>query len=572
MTKHCDDPICTNTYDEDGNVINGNGGLATGGDSCVSQPSSGAGVGADSCPDNNADKTCKPWQLTRTRDNCIIDEYTNEALAIGGADVNVFKLLGVHEQGRLIDLTEDGNAISSGDQPGYPKEEAFTTFVTEWRSAQKGQGVLDSAYIGYDFGEIKLENGRVRYSVETAIKHNISTIKIKQGNNSKNRITKARVERSSDNKKWIGAAVIVLPDDDCWNQIHFRNTAPMRYWRIRPLEFNGGPTDYWAVQALEMFDYDLTSIEDIQDKIWNENRDRDYASESVLIKASYDLTDVQTDLTRFGIELPTQALAFTASFNGVVAALGRPVVVGDIFEVPSEIQYDPELNPIKKYMEVTDVAWDTAGYTPGWLPTLQRISTQPMLATQETADIFGGLEGYEDDTGFFENFEGTFGMDDGQHPIIQDYHDIDDTIEQTACDEDHLPERGRDPADITQFSAEQCAVAAEQGVKDAEGRPTLGKLGLKPRQLYVEDALPPNGLPFTEDDSFPGTPSDGDYHRLTYTGISDDIPARLFRWSGAKQRWIFLEKDKRAQFRKTKPILQEFLCSSDRTPSDEIAS
>jgi len=554
---NCDnDSICSAEYDDEGNLIGTTPEEDTG--SCTS----------DGCPTSNHGATCKPWELSKNRDNCFIDDVVEENLQIGGADINVFKLLGVHEQGRLVDLTENGSAISSGDQTGFPKEQAFTTYTTEWRSAQKGSGVTVSAYIGYDFGEIRLDNGRARYGVDTSIKHNVASIKIKQGANAVNRATKIRLERSADKIKWYGAALLTLPDDDCWNTIRFNNTVPMRYWRLRPVEFNGGASDPWAVQALEMFDYDLTTIDDIQDKIWHENRDRDYADQSVEIKASYDLLDVQSDMARFGIELPSQTFYLTVSFNAVVKVLGRPLVIGDIIEMPSEQQYTPTLEPIKKYMEVTDIAWATDGYTPGWQPLLQRVIVAPMLATEETADIFGGLEGYDDGTGYLQNFDQTHGMDDGLHPIFQDYSDISQTVEQTASDQNDLPERGVDPADVTQFSEAQLEAAEAQQRGAAQG---LRNIGLNPKQLYVQDGLPPNGLPYTEGDVMPASPSDGDWHRLTYTGYDASIPARLFRYSVAKGRWVFMESDKRSASDMTKPVLQEFLGSSTRTPSDDIA-
>lgn len=554
---------CEAQYDENGNLVPGTGTDNGSGDSsCVTNPNGTV------CPATSAGAECKPWQLSKSNDNCFIDSVIEENLLIGGADMNVFKLLGVHEQGRLVDLTENGAAISGGDSAGFPKAQAFTTFVTQWRSAQKGTGVTSSAYIGYDFGEIKLNNGRNRYSVETAVKHNIASIKIKQGNNAQNRATKVRIERSSDMVKWYGAAVVTLPDDNCWNTILFNNSVPMRYWRLRPIEFNGGAGDVWAVQALEFFDYDLTAIDNIEDKIWNENRDRDYADQSIAIKASYDLLDVQSDMARFGIELPSQTYYLTVSFNSVVQRLGRPLVIGDIIEMPSEQQYTPTLQPIKKYMEVVDVGWSPDGYTPGWQPLLQRVIVSPMLATQETADIFGGLEGYKDGTGFFENFAQTHGMDDGKHPVFQDYSDISQTIEETATDPQHTPERGRDPADITQFSEEQLQAAEEQQPGAANG---LQNIGLNPRQLYVEDGLPPNGLPYTEGDEFPPSPANGDFHRLTYIGIDSSIPARLFRYSVAKHRWVFMESDKRSTLKETKPILQEFLGSVGKIPSEDIA-
>ena len=38
-------------------------------------------------------------------DTVMANQYVVETLEISGAPINVFKLLGVHEQGKLIDLT-----------------------------------------------------------------------------------------------------------------------------------------------------------------------------------------------------------------------------------------------------------------------------------------------------------------------------------------------------------------------------------------------------------------------------------------------------------------------------------
>ena len=85
--------------------------------------------------------------------------------------------------------------------------------------------------------------------------------------------------------------------------------------------------------------------------------------------------------------------------------------------------------------------------------------------------------------------------------------------------------------------------------------------------------MPPNGLPFTEGDALPpvNTASDGDYHRLTYETIDETIPARLYRYSSAKDRWIFMESDKRAKYKETRPRLQEFVQSDDATDAGKIA-
>lgn len=509
-----------------------------------------------SCPPTDDNLNCRPWQLTLSRDQCYIDSLVNEALAIAGADLHVFKLLGVHEQGLLQDLTGDGNPISGGDSPTYSVSNAFNATATEWHSLQKGSDILASAYLGYDFGIIKLDNGRARYGIDTSIRHHITTIKIKQSADATKRVTKARIERSEDGQQWYGVAIIDLPDNGNLNTISFKHSTHMRYWRIRPVTFNGGVNDYWGIIALQLIDFDSTSLNNIQDKIFLENRDRDYMGESINLKGYYDLIDVQSELTRFGIELPSQTYSMQINFNSCVALLGRPIVIGDIIELPSETQYTSTLQPIKKFLEVTDVTWSVTGYTPGWVPTLLRVTTQPVLATQETQDIFGDLAPKVDSSGLFN-------IDDGNHPMYQDHSAISQEIQQQAIT--NVPEHGIDgKGAVHQFTPEELQTA------DANGYPMVRKLGLNNKALYVEDAMPPNGLPYTEADIFPTSPTNGDYHRLTYTGLAHDIPPRLYRFSSVKNRWIYLETDKRQVYNREYPILREFVASPNAVPADQI--
>ena len=502
------------------------------------------------------DTSCTPFQLSNNEEACFIQAVVEESLNIGGAIVHVFKLLGVHEQGLLLDLVGNGNSISGGDLPGFPSLNAFTSFASEWRSLQRGSAVTTSAYIGYDFGELKLDNNRVQYGVDAGIVHNIASLKIKQGPNPTNRVTRARVERSNDKNSWYGVSVISLPDNDSLNVVSFKHSVPSKFWRLRPIDFNGGTTDGWVVTAIQLFDYDETSIDDVQDFIFQENRDRDYASESITLKATYDLIDTQTELSRFGIELPSQMFYLQMSFNACVRKLGRPIIIGDIVELPSETQYNMKMEPIKKYLEITDVGWSTEGYTPGWQPTLVKVVAQPAFASQETQDIFGDLSSYRDNVDLNS-------MDDGNHPFFQDLSAISQSIEVESVVA--VPERGTETENaIQKFSQEQIQSAANQG---AVG---LGKLGANSTGLYAEDGLPPNGAPFTEGDTLPTISSNGNYHRLTYSGLSHNVPPRLFRFSSAKNRWIYMETDRRMEFNSTKPRLQEFLSSSTKSNIQDI--
>jgi len=534
--------------DRDGNLII----PPEGAQGCVPTASSGKFV-----PPSNFDISCREFQLDgQESDNNFITGVVEESLNIGGATLNVYNLLGVHEQGRLVDCTGKGNPISGGQLPNYPSLNAFNKFVTEWRSIQRGQAAISaSSFIGYDFGNIKTtDESRSMYGEETAIFKHVTALAIKQSENDNQRVTRARLERSQDGATWYGVSVVVLPDDNCFNTILVKDSVPSRFWRLRAIDFTGGDNDIWAVQALQMYhNYTATNTDNIQDKIFLENRDRDYNTDPIAIKGYYDLVDVTTELTRFGIELPSQSLYITISFSACVKAFGRPLIIGDIMEIPSEAQFSAELNRIEKYLEVTDVGWSTEGYTPGWAPTLLRVIAQPAYMSQETQDIFGDLGATKDPTGLLDG-------EDGNSPLFQDFFDVSQTIEAYAADA--VPQKGAEASGtIRQFEPDEIEEAA------AAGNDHVTRTGLNPTGLYVEDGLPPNNAPFTEGTEFPIPPTHGDYHRLTYDGLSEDVQPRLYRFSNMKNTWVFLETDRRREFDPTKPRLQEFI---RRNPTGEV--
>lgn len=500
---------------------------------------------------------CAPWEISaHSQTNCYIDGLTQESLNIAGAQVNVYKMLGVHEQTQLTGLTGNGTAISSGAVDGFPSDNAFTVYSTMWLSRQVGPAVTAHAYIGYDFGVIRNSAGQARYGDDVAIRQHITSFKIKQSSESNQRATKVRVERSDDGKQWYGASVATLPDNDQLNLISFRHSVPSRFWRLRPLQFNGAPGDSWGIMALEMFDYQATALDNIQDKVLLENRDRQYNQTPITVKGYYDLLSIASELSRFGIEIPSAMYQIRVNFNAVVSRLGRPIVIGDIIDLPSETQYTPDLRPIKRYLEVTDVTWDSNSYTPGWQPTMLLVSTQPAMATQETQDVFGDLASSVDSSGLFSK-------DDGNNQTWQDYSAVDQAIRAEA--QADVPKRGSLLSDtVREFAEEEIAVV------NSEAPAQIQHLNYNPKALYVEDAMPPNSSPYTEGPQFPESPSNGDYHRVLYVGLAKDLPARLYRWSSTKSRWIYLETDKRSQYNSQKKILNEYLTSATKAPARDI--
>lgn len=513
---------------------------------CVLMPD-----GTTSCPDNNP---CKVWELSNSDETCIIGDYIEENINIGGAPLNVHKLLGVHEQGSLTDLSGEGAAIASSYLPNFPPSNAFTKYNTEWRSAEFGHDVVSRSFVGYDFGELRLGNGRLRYGIETYNKKMVSTIRLIQGCHAKNRVTKVRVERSVDGEKWFGVAIVNVADCDGMATLNFPSSVPSRYWRIRPLAFNGGSEDYWSVRAFQVIDHEKTHISNIQDKFWLENRDRDYQEEATSMKCAYMPIDVISNNSPWGMFFD-DSYSIEVSFRDAVRQLGRPFVIGDILQLPSETQYTPDMKPVLKYLEVTDVNWSTNGYTPTWKPTLQKLTAKPALASQETQDIFGKLTRDVDESGLFDIDDGT-----DAHKY-QDYSDSTQFAEAEA--NTNVPEKGEDYSEVMKLSDD----VIEWGKRVGKDMSRYDRI----RSIYGIDAMPPNGEKYTEGDTFPKKPNDGAYHRLTYTYVGANIPARLHRWSDKKNKWIFLERDHRAEIKDAKPLLQDYMnpdTSSVTSPTD----
>lgn len=152
----------------------------------------------------------------------------------------------------------------------------------------------------------------------------------------------------------------------------------------------------------------------------------------------------------------------------------------------------------------------------------------------------------------------------GQNPNFQDYEDASQNVFARAKDD--TPEsRIESSGTVRRWEDEELAKAAESGIET-----NLRKIGQTPTALFTEDAMPPNNAPYTEGPEYPETPKHGDYHRLIYEDLSKDVPARLYRYSDAKGRWVFLEKDKRALHDPAKPLLEEYLTAPGRSSLTEV--
>lgn len=478
-----------------------------------------------------------------------IASLMSEALNIAAGPVNIFPMLGVHNQGSTIDQTNEGFPLSSGTPSGYNVLDAFNVNDASWKSIQLGADVL-SSFIGYDFGTKKawekVGPAQERYQPPAPIRKKITTIKIRQGLDPRNRATQVRVEASDNGLDWKRIDAARLPDTDALVIINVRSVAEYNKWRVVPTYFNGVSVNFqWEVVELHFNEATQLSLDNIEDYVLLENRDRAYCRTSLMIKCTYDLLDVQTELAKFGINLP-QTYIFTCSFVTMVKTLGRPVVVGDIVELPGEVQYDSQLRPVRKWLEVTDCSWSTEGYTLNWKPNLYRFYAQPILPSVEHKDILG-LPGVVNSTQSDDDFllNGLL--------LNQQAYESTDAIKQRS--EDAVPLDGSDSQDL------QSGMSLKRVKGSYDGR-----------DIFAEDAIPPDGAPYTIGDALPAASTivDGHYHRQTYTAVPQTIrPAdRLLRWYASIGRWKVIEINKREVPESHKKTMAQMLNNSTSVPPD----
>ena len=595
------------------------------------------GAGSINNPANTALPSPGPYvppelcigDFTITQGDCAVPENSfqeqlaAEALNISGVPVNVFKLLGIHEQGKLVDLTGNGQAISSSGTAA----DAFDALAPTWISDETGMDVLTApAWIGYDFGVRQTSYGQDENAPGVAAAQHITSFKITQPgpvrarqvridrSNGGYRVDGAKIEYTGTGNgqflnfdagtkskpglfmlsaltpttfsvtfmdgdgisvigiatvgqrfnsdegsflissgtvpfvtgdfftapvelDWFRVDVVNLPDVPTAT-ISIKQSSASRYWRVVPTIFLGAVGDAWAVDKLELFDYTATSLDNIQDTLWMENRDRDYATSSIQLKAAYQPFDGMSDMTKFGFQI-ADVYTFTLSFAEMVRALGRPIVVGDIIDLPAEIQYDHNLKPVRKFLEVNDVGWSAEGYTTGWKPILYRFVAQQLIPGQEHRDLLGTIDTQKyvvDDGSFF----------DGIQQI------------QTA------------PLTVTennQAEAEQAVPEKGTNVREnASGMNRFNQPGsYDGRGPYVEDGLPPDGQPYTEGFKLPDVAgqADGAFFRLNYPAEMK-IASRLYKFNIVKNRWIFVETDRRGERSAHRPSQRAILDLADR--------
>jgi len=274
-----------------------------------------------------------------------------------------------------------------------------------------------------------------------------------------------------------------------------------------------GPKDQGATTDLTQPQYANQSVQNIQDLLFMENRDRSYEPNVYALRGHYTIQDIDYNLQQFGLFVNQDTLYITFHLNEIVERLGRKIIPGDVFELPHLRDYYPldETLPaaLKKFYVVQEATRGSEGYAQTWWSHIWRCKVVPMVDGQEYRDILDQPANKSTDTtlrDMMSNYNINLKINDA-------------VVAQAATD---VPASG--------YSTNSLYI-----LPTADGiSPIVAING-----YLTADGVPPNGLPVTVDSAFPLNPEVGQYVLRT-----DYMPNRLFRYDGGK--WVAIQDVNRA--------------------------
>lgn len=276
----------------------------------------------------------------------------------------------------------------------------------------------------------------------------------------------------------------------------------------------------------------------IQDMLFLENRDRKYESDVYHTRVIYNVSDIDFDLSQFGLFLQNDQLFMTFHIRDIVEALGRKIMAGDVIELP-HLKDDYSLDTsdtetLKRYYVVEDVNRAAEGFSKTWWPHLYRVRVKGITDAQEFRDILGDA-------------------DENTH---QKTRDKELEINQAVIDqaESDAPQSGYNTKQLhvmpTDEEGKVALVTVDDDMTTDTGHINVDKVYQTPKANgYLEgyltgDGIPANGETYTAATTFPSNPVEGMFVLRT-----DYSPNRLFRFDG--RRFVKIEDNVRQTMTQT---------------------
>jgi hypothetical protein len=278
-------------------------------------------------------------------------------------------------------------------------------------------------------------------------------------------------------------------------------------------------------------------ITEIQDVLFQENRDRKYSKDVFEMRGTYNVVDNDFDLRQFGFFMGNDTLFIEVHLNDMLALLGRKIIPGDVIELPHQ-RDDALLNggeAVNRYYVVDEATKAADGYSATWWPHIWRIKVSPMTSGQEYQDILD------------QNNKDPFGFDTDT-PL----KDILTTDDVNQAINDAVLEEARQNVFARNFETRQFYFVP--GDEKGDQLPWI----------WAGDGIAPNGAAaIGSGNSFPTVANDGDYFlRTNYK------PAQLFRRIGSA--WQIQEVDYRmSKWSAMHRHLDDFINNDSTTTHDD---
>jgi len=325
--------------------------------------------------------------------------------------------------------------------------------------------------------------------------------------------------------------------------------------------------------------YSAVKETNIQDLLFLENRDRKYDPDIYIIRGHYQVSDIDFNLSQFGLFLQNDTIFMTVHINNSVDLIGRKIMPGDVFELPNlkdEYALNDFRSSLKRFYVVEEVNRAAEGFSAVWYPHLYRLKLKPIVDSQEFKDI---LDRPEDDDTFRGDYDPVKIYYPGQtvkykgnlYQCINEslnapppdsnfwqvysannLRDLLSTYETEMQINEAIVAQAEIDSPLSGFETDQFYSLAYDGEArkpsiqtvdlndvDASSDYLASKLNKAPLKegysgYLLGDGIPPNGEQFGFGIQFPRSASSGDYFLRT-----DYMPNRLFRYDGF--RWIKFE-------------------------------
>ena len=280
--------------------------------------------------------------------------------------------------------------------------------------------------------------------------------------------------------------------------------------------------------------YDVVKETNIQDMLFLENRDRKYDPDVYNMRAIYNVSDTDFNLSQFGLFLQNDTLFMTIHINSSVKTLGRKILSGDVVEFPHLID-EYALNDysvaLKRFYVVDEVTRAAEGFSQTWYPHLYRVKLKQIYDGQEFSEILD-LPAGDDANNTLRDVLSTFETEMQINNAVVAQADADsaksgyDTSNLYTLQVDNQGRPELVTTDTNELDASQADLLADRVSQTPAREGYQGYL--------LGDNIAPNGESFGSGIQFPNAAQTGDYFLRT-----DMLPNRLFRYDNS--RWIKVE-------------------------------